>query len=405
MIGERRWRRFVSPSIWLMAAAVISVAIGFQQPAAAQLVVFDGFGDADRNNDGTSDNGSVTDAGDVGIPWYGIVGKTSGVSPRQKPALTVLDDSAGLATGNALFVESVGVNSKFVGVFPSTLSLGTNVGDKLVLSFDVRMQDFLFPSAATLRFGLFEDSDNQFGTESTNTDGSQTVWGQTDGNFDACNDPGGIGACNDLGYQARLPYGSSAGIGDNARIYDELNVNDILGGSGDADQIAQPDTETFSAIADNDLHHVIFSLERVMPSPTGTDIFASLQLDDISFGNQDGLGATPNDFTPSGDSFDYVVFRNSDSDFDYVIDNFQIELLAAPSGPNGDFNGDGFVDAADYVVWRKTDQTTPGYEAWQANFGMAVPGGGSGAVIGVPEPASSLIVLVLGCCFVCRRHR
>jgi hypothetical protein len=76
--------------------------------------------------------------------------------------------------------------------------------------------------------------------------------------------------------------------------------------------------------------------------------------------------------------------------------------------PTGDYNGNGVVDAADYVVWRDTleqvvtpagasadgnangtvDQTD--YDFWQARFGNAVPAA-SGAS-SVPEPAAVLLV-------------
>lgn len=62
----------------------------------------------------------------------------------------------------------------------------------------------------------------------------------------------------------------------------------------------------------------------------------------------------------------------------------------------GDYNGNGSVDAADYVVWRNgdsPDDTQAGYDLWKANFGK--PGSGAGASVGaVPEPASLMLLLV-----------
>jgi hypothetical protein len=66
-----------------------------------------------------------------------------------------------------------------------------------------------------------------------------------------------------------------------------------------------------------------------------------------------------------------------------------------PPTDDGDFNGDGKVDAADYVVWRKSDGTPAGYNEWRTNFGRT---GGSGSSVAeaaaVPEPASCAILLV-----------
>jgi hypothetical protein len=81
----------------------------------------------------------------------------------------------------------------------------------------------------------------------------------------------------------------------------------------------------------------------------------------------------------------------------------------APGGALGDFNDDGKVDAADYVVWRKNETSNnplphddglatqaERFELWRAHFGeMAMPGGGAGGA--VPEPAASLLVAVAAC--------
>ena len=81
---------------------------------------------------------------------------------------------------------------------------------------------------------------------------------------------------------------------------------------------------------------------------------------------------------------------------------------AAVHPVNGDYDGNGIVDAADYVVWRKTDGTPAGYNAWRIHFGEP-PGAGAGAAnfgelgrteaspyhIAVPESSSALL-LILG---------
>jgi hypothetical protein len=77
----------------------------------------------------------------------------------------------------------------------------------------------------------------------------------------------------------------------------------------------------------------------------------------------------------------------------------------------GDYNGDGVVDAADYVVWRKNvglnttlpNDSTPGvtqqdYDAWRSNYGRSAPASGSG-LIGiekVPEPATAVMLVMIG---------
>jgi hypothetical protein len=87
--------------------------------------------------------------------------------------------------------------------------------------------------------------------------------------------------------------------------------------------------------------------------------------------------------------------------FDGIIDEVRIsntaldpsDFLFAPPDTGGDFNGDLFVDAADYVVWRKTMSTDEvAYAAWRETFGTSTQGaGGSSAV---PEPTSLLIASI-----------
>jgi len=77
-----------------------------------------------------------------------------------------------------------------------------------------------------------------------------------------------------------------------------------------------------------------------------------------------------------------------------------------PTTP-GDYNSNGAVDAADYVIWRDNVQNdfslpnddTPGvgqddYTRWRANFGATA---GEGSASSVPEPGTLLLSMLAGC--------
>jgi hypothetical protein len=91
---------------------------------------------------------------------------------------------------------------------------------------------------------------------------------------------------------------------------------------------------------------------------------------------------------------------------------FEFQVSPIPNAP-GDYNNNGVVDAADYVLWRKT--VASGYNAaadgnddgvvngsdytyWRQRFGNPfASGAGSGAgssPAAVPEPSSVLLVIV-----------
>jgi hypothetical protein len=84
-----------------------------------------------------------------------------------------------------------------------------------------------------------------------------------------------------------------------------------------------------------------------------------------------------------------------------VLDNTNFDLLlnVTAGGSNlGDFNNDGKVDAADYVVWRETMGTDVAkYNEWRGAFGNVYFGSGSATASGggaVPEPATWLLVVL-----------
>jgi hypothetical protein len=72
----------------------------------------------------------------------------------------------------------------------------------------------------------------------------------------------------------------------------------------------------------------------------------------------------------------------------------------------GDYNSDGTVDAADYVVWRKQAGTPTSYNTWRTNFGETFAGSGWGASANatVPEPAAFVMLIVAAAGISTRRR-
>jgi hypothetical protein len=109
-------------------------------------------------------------------------------------------------------------------------------------------------------------------------------------------------------------------------------------------------------------------------------------------------------------------------DLDYIAYKEGVHPpVVPPAGLDGDFNDDGKVDAADYVLWRKNNGTSNAlpndgglgtpigaghYDLWRGNFGGM--GAGTGAALGaVPEPAAATLGLLaaIACAAVHRRRR
>jgi hypothetical protein len=87
-----------------------------------------------------------------------------------------------------------------------------------------------------------------------------------------------------------------------------------------------------------------------------------------------------------------------------VVGGVQFASLGPPPGVAGDYNGNGTVDAADYVQWRnggplQNEGATPNtvtvedYNFWRARFG-ATSGSGSANSSAVPEPSAAILLLL-----------
>ncbi len=84
---------------------------------------------------------------------------------------------------------------------------------------------------------------------------------------------------------------------------------------------------------------------------------------------------------------------------------FRLARIPEPASVTGDYNRDGTVDAADYVVWRKTDVSQVGYDTWRGRFGESA-GSGSGVSVNatIPEPSTLLLGVIAGLGLPVRRR-
>jgi gluconolactonase len=99
---------------------------------------------------------------------------------------------------------------------------------------------------------------------------------------------------------------------------------------------------------------------------------------------------------------------------------FKVDLNV-PAPALGDYNGDGLIDSADYIVWRDTLGTTANlsadgngshvidatdYDVWRAHFGQSIVSGSANNVnAAVPEPATLVLMMFAAAGWCLQRGR
>jgi hypothetical protein len=142
------------------------------------------------------------------------------------------------------------------------------------------------------------------------------------------------------------------------------------------------------------------------------------------FLGENGSMISPGESLNLGNAFNTSVFGpGNDGDLQFtfgLVGGLQItgnvNYVGGPAGVLGDYNNNGTVDAADYVLWRnggplQNEGVTPGtatpedYSFWRARFG-ANSGSAAASSAAVPEPvALSLIAVLAWVVLIVRRRR
>jgi hypothetical protein len=122
-----------------------------------------------------------------------------------------------------------------------------------------------------------------------------------------------------------------------------------------------------------------------------------------------------------GNAYNTSIFGQNNGDLQFTLGlvggaqfNLNVNYVTGPAGVQGDYNNNGVVDAADYVLWRnggplQNEGVTPGnataedYDFWRSRFGLSAGVGASPA--SVPEPAALSIMLLLWTAALFNRRR
>jgi hypothetical protein len=177
------------------------------------------------------------------------------------------------------------------------------------------------------------------------------------------------------------------------------------------------DYKTFATLAKNGSKTFLFSHSQVptytyeSTAETGDELMQHLGIS-ATANNTNGLGTL--NFYRSAQSGNFRLWgalgTDGDSHLEHLryVGEFLEELPLAKAPITGDYNADGKVDSADYLVWRKTLGSTTDlrangantgasalvidsadFQVWKSNFGKQAAGSGAGSQAAVPEPASS----------------
>jgi hypothetical protein len=155
------------------------------------------------------------------------------------------------------------------------------------------------------------------------------------------------------------------------------------------------------------------TLAPVLVSALGVDYLEGQNEIESDYGSPGNYFLSTSNFTNT-DAFGtfFATFGQTDSGR-YGDSNF-VATYDLPAGVAGDYNGNGAVDAADYILWRNGgtlqnevatvgSNTPEDYAAWRAVFGNTSGAGSASSASAVPEPAAIVLLLAASVGILLRR--
>ncbi len=279
---------------FILTVAVLSLSVCVVGPVSADPVVLlaDGFGDGDRDNDGRRVE-RVENRDDVGAAWFAARG-TSDMT------ISIADDTNGIGRGNTLGVTVNRETSRFIGATFPEVPL-EQVGDRVALSFDVRVVSPLegVQHERRFRFGLYHDGGTPVTEDSSATPTTE----------------------DDKGYFVQLDVGEP----DETTADIRGNQNKmLLGGSYNQSFGANTDSVD-AALSNNEPYHLRFSIERLADDDRSKQPSDYELVLDINGETHIRRSLSRNQEDAVVEAFNTVYIGTSNIELEYRIDNVKVE--------------------------------------------------------------------------------
>jgi hypothetical protein len=308
-------------------------------------------------------------------------------------------------------------NSSFViGYLPASVVLGANTGDSVTFSFGVSFNDAtgISNSGDNFRFAIFDlngeaadpstPSPNYATAGTNNTDDFRGYW------FGVKNGTGTGSGGSIRERTGTLLSGQNAFAATGANLPTAPSLGAVGG---------DPVTLTSDVNGNAAGAHYTGVLKLTRNGSGLIDLSGSFLGSNAATGNV----FSASDTTANGSStYGAIGFLIGNA---LNVDQATFTDITVTSFVNmaGDYNGNGVVDAADYAVWRKNaggaggsasvgdsepdgDVDNDDYTFWRSRFGNGGPGAGSSlGTSNVPEPASTVLILMVAGMMLIAAHR